>query len=172
MATLLGFDAFDDAEYFSAGSNELYWHYIGYTAIAGTVSSLKVRVRDGTATSVRMGIYDSAGNLVVETDATSLTLGSSYQTITASVTPTALSAAKYYIGIVTNNSLQIANDSSPSVWRGDKAAHTFGALPSTISPTEAGDVGSGSLFMWADGTVGGGGSIVPQAMANYRMRAA
>lgn len=155
MATLLGFDAFDDAEYFAASSNELYWHYLGYTATAGTATSIKLRVRDGTATAVRVGIYNSGGSLVVESTAYSLpSLSSSYQTITISISDTALTAATYYIALVVNGSLQIANDTSPSPWVDDKVSHTFGALPSTISPPGSGDAGGGKLFMWADGTVG------------------
>jgi hypothetical protein len=158
MATLLGRDGFTDATFFPISANQLWFYYLGFTATAGTATSLKARIRDGSASEIRMGLYNSSGNLVVESASTSVTLSGSAQTATCSITGTALTAVTYYLGIVANGSCDIetANDGYQNLL----FAHTYGALPASVAVPMANDNGGGRFALWADGTVGGS-SVAP-----------
>jgi hypothetical protein len=158
MAKLLGRDGYDDTDFFPISANQLWFYYLGYTATAGTITSLKARIRDGSATAIRMGLYNSSGNLVVESASISVTLSGAAQTATCAVTGTALTAATYYVGIVANGSCDIetANDGYKNIL----FAHTYGVLPASVAVPMANDNGGGEFALWGDGTVGGS-SIAP-----------
>ena len=115
----------------SVAANTLYTN--SFTALAGTtVTQLAVGVLANTnaAVSIKLGLWSSSGALVASSTPISLVQVYDQQVVYQLASPVALTAGKYYVGVVANASLNMATSTSNSV----SASSAFGAgLPSTLS---------------------------------------
>ncbi len=146
----------------------------GYTATAGTATTAYVHITDGiTSSAVKVFIYDAGGNLVGQSNAISTSVtGLQSASLTSSVSLT----AQVYTLVVQPNSgyVGLGRNSAGSNFQNNQwldsggANFSYASPPSTLPTPDVTDSGY-EFIVWLDGTTGGG-SIVPHAMANYRMR--
>lgn len=156
MATLVGRDTLT-ANYENYGG-DLRYAASGYTGTAGDITSLKVRVRDGTAGHVRLAIYNAVGVLLRETASTAFTPSGTAQTVTGSITSLTLIASTYYLGFQFDGFIDV--DVNAGSFANDGTGQAYGAFPATITIPTSGDFALAEVAVWGDGTAGGGGGAV------------
>jgi hypothetical protein len=165
MTTLVGRDTLL-ATYNTIGTREYRYYRFGYTATAGTATSFRARLEGGTATQVKLVAYDAAGNKVVETAETAVTLGAP-QTLSIAIS-LALTAQVYYLGIAGNGSVGLDLESTAgNNTAGATLTNFTDDFPATITVPPPGSFALDQFAIWMDGTAGGGSSIAAIS-SNYR----
>jgi hypothetical protein len=109
-------------------------------AQAGTLQSLSFYV-SAVSGSLRLGLYDNAGNIIVQTAAFTPVFGWN----TRAVSPTPLAAGAYLLAY-TPSSDGLNFPVERSVGRCAWAARTFGAMPTTFPPLNGSDVCRWSFY--------------------------
>jgi hypothetical protein len=129
-------------------SGNMFWRTNGFVATAaGNATSLNVYIKTvGTATTLRMGLYDNGGNLLQQG---SVAITSGYNTIPITATAITLGQA-YTIVWQADASISPADDGTAS-FKVLQLAHTFGALPSTITFGSGSGIAEGVPSTWIMG---------------------
>lgn len=146
--------------------------YLKWTAVAtGTATALYAYLRDsGHGQTYRLCIYDSGGNLLGYTSGT-VNQGTGWQGGATNQNVSITSGQSYslgmYVGAADGTYAHYMGTGSNTTVYTDTASGSFASPAATLSETTR---STQPFLMYADGDLGG--SIVPQAMANYRMRAA
>lgn len=146
----------------------------GYTATAGTATTAYFHhFAAGEASAVKVFVYNSGGTLVGQSGAISTPGGALYSAALDS--SIVLTAQTYYLVIApsTNAYIEVATNTGASNFENNcwsSATLPYGSPPGTLPAATDANVRR-EFIVWLDGTVGGG-SIVPQATASYRMRSA
>ena len=150
------------------GNNESY--YRSFTASSdGSATSLYFYLGDPwSASNIKLMIWNSSGTLLAATGAIAI---SAAGWVSGAISSTSITASQtYYLGFVADSGYVVPYHDGTTWQVGIDTGSTY-ATPATLADTAEDELGYGKFAMYADGTTGGG-SIVPQAMANYRMRAA
>jgi hypothetical protein len=151
VTTLAGKDSFSGTTETILGG-EMRLFAAGYSATAGTVTSLKARVNGGSGVSAfRMALYDAAGNKIVESASTSVALSGSAETLSASVNQ-AISAGTTYVAFVCNGT-SINIDTAGATFANAGQSITYPNLPATISVPPSADFALKEMAVWADGVI-------------------
>jgi hypothetical protein len=180
MAILVGSDV--TTNYTDTGNSDydtsagkIYW--LPYTAgTSGNVTTLGLYTQDmeWSDQQIKLLIADGSGNVLAATAAIAMN-SSAAGWKTGSISSTAVtSSSTYRLGFMSNGSgdytYVFGHSSTTSVDR-DNTGNTFASDPPASTIVSDFTSSYAQFLMYGDGTAGGG-SIVPQAMANYRMRAA
>jgi hypothetical protein len=128
----------------------------------------------GSTAEFKLGIWDSSGSLLAATGVLNMVGAEGW--ISGAIGVSITASTVYWLGIMRN--AEAAGYPRDIYWLSDGTTDagiyiddtgTYPTVTATIA--DGGGLGAGDLPIYIDGTAGGG-SIVPQAMANYRMRAA
>lgn len=134
------------------GAGNMFWRINGFIATAsGNATSLNLYVLSkSTATTLRMGLYDSLGNLLQQG---SVAIVNGYNTIPITATPITLGQS-YTIIWQADASINPADDGTAS-FKVFQLAHTFGALPSSVTFSSGSSIAEGvpSTFIMGPGNI-------------------
>jgi hypothetical protein len=166
MANLVGESSTGSYTGTSGTYTSAEWAFRAFTATdTGTATSLYVYFYDAwTANAVKLALWSSSGTLLAATSA--ITSLGSPGWISGAISDTSITSAQtYYLGLRPDTGY-IKMYQNAVQWGGGVDINSTYASPGNLSDTVTDDLSAFQFAIYADGSTGGG-SIVPQAMAQY-----